>query len=332
MFQKAEPVGCHSGRCRAGVEKVDTISRFFVAARPEGFSMTRCHAALILALMLLPVANPASLSAEEPFLRFLDDIGLAERHGPERDPYEERIETERHDFTQSTVTVGKGVFQIEGGYTFFYKDEDAEIETSHSLPEMMLRYGLTEDIEVRLKTDYIWRFVDEADNVDGAEDMQLALKLGMTEQNCLIPESALELGITVPTGGSAWSTERVRFGMDFIYGWELTETLKLYGSTGMFENAFGDFGFLPEEPAGDDFAVTTQSAAIGLEVTERSTMYIEYYGIFSSGLDDNITVGIFNIGVDFYATDNLVFDIRSGTGLTDDSDDFFIGVGGGYRF
>lgn len=90
--------------------------------------------------------------------------------------------------------------------------------------------------------------------------------------------------------------------------------------------------FFRRNPAGDQFVVTTQSAAIGLEVTERSTMYIEYYGIFSSGLEDNISVGIFNIGVDFYATDNLVFDIRSGTGLTDDSDDFFIGVGGGYRF
>ncbi|QDU37524.1 hypothetical protein Mal4_18380 [Maioricimonas rarisocia] len=281
---------------------------------------------------LLLLAGPNGASADEPFLRFLDDIGLAERHGPERDPYEERIETERHDFTQSTVTVGRGVFQIEGGYTFFYKDHEDEIETSHSLPEMLLRYGVSEDIEVRMKTDYIWRFVDEADNVDGAEDLQLAVKLGMTEQECLIPESALELGITVPTGGSAWTTERVQFGLDYIYGWELTEGLTLYGSTGMFENAAGDFGLLPEEPAADRFVVMSQSAAVGVDLSPSSTMYLEYYGLFSSGLDDNLSVGIFNIGVDFYATDNLVFDIRSGVGLTDDSDDFFFGVGGGYRF
>ena len=52
-------------------------------------------------------------------------------------------------------------------------------------------------------------------------------------------------------------------------------------------------------------------------------------GIFSRDLEDEVTVGIFNVGVDYYLTHNLVVDIRSGIGLTEDSDDFFVGVGGG---
>jgi hypothetical protein len=287
-------------------------------------------ACLILSTLL--IVSGSSALAEEPFFRFLNDFHCRDCPPEERNPYEERIETERHDFTQSTVTVGKGVFQVEGGYTFFYKDHEEEIETSHSLPEMLCRYGISEDIELRMRTDYIWRFIDEADNVDGAEDLQFGLKLGMTEQCGLIPESALEIQMSVPTGGSAWSTERVNLGLDFIYGWELTEDLKLYGSTGAFQNALGDFGFLPEESASDRFMVMSQSAALGIDVTERSTMYVEYYGIFSRDLEDEVTVGIFNVGVDYYLTNNLVVDIRSGVGLTEDSDDFFVGIGGGYRF
>jgi hypothetical protein len=38
------------------------------------------------------------------------------------------------------------------------------------------------------------------------------------------------------------------------------------------------------------------------------------------------------MGVDYYLTDNLVVDVRAALGLTKDSDDFFCGVGGGYRF
>ena len=56
----------------------------------------------------------------------------------QHNPWEERIETERHDFTQSAVTVGCGVFQLEGGYSYFYKDAEGEIEGSHTGPEMLL--------------------------------------------------------------------------------------------------------------------------------------------------------------------------------------------------
>lgn len=128
---------------------------------------------------------------------------------------------------------------------------------------MLFRYGISEDIELRARADYIWSFIDEADNTEGAEDLQLGVKLGMTEGEGILPESALELGITVPTGGEAWSTDRVQFGADFIYGWELSERVELYGSTGYFQNAFGDFGYLPEEPAGDRFFVMSQSCRSG---------------------------------------------------------------------
>ncbi len=76
----------------------------------------------------------------------------------------------------------------------------------------------------------------------------------------------------------------------------------------------------------------SQSAALGVELSESNTMYAEWFGIFSHGLEDEFVVSVFNIGVDHYVTDNLVLDFRAGIGLTDDSDDFFAGVGGGYRF
>ena len=59
---------------------------------------------------------------------------------------------------------------------------------------------------------------------------------------------------------------------------------------------------------------------------------VEWFGIYSSGLDDDYVISVFNIGLDHYLTDHLVIDFRAGVGLTDDSDDFFTGVGGGYRF
>jgi hypothetical protein len=63
---------------------------------------------------------------------------------------------------------------------------------------------------------------------------------------------------------------------------------------------------------------------LGGEITERITMYQEFFGIFSNGLEDDYAEVYFNIGVDFYVTNNLLLDVRAGVGLTPDADDFFV--------
>ncbi|MEM8666942.1 MAG: transporter [Planctomycetota bacterium] len=267
-----------------------------------------------------------------PRLLFLDDFGKIGRPEAQRDPFEERIETERHDFTQSTRTVGRRVVQIEAGYSYFYKDNRDEIEKSHTTPETLLRLGLTEDIEFRLRYSYGWTFIDEADDQRGSQDLIWSFKLGMTEECGYIPESALELRFSAPTGGSDFSTGRVDHGLDYIFGWELNETWVLYGSAGYVTGALGDFGFVPEEPAEDWFIVWTQSVALSTELTDRTTVYNEFYSLFSYALEDDFAVVFYNIGVDYYLTENFVLDFRIGKGLTPDSDDFFSGIGGGFRF
>ena len=265
-------------------------------------------------------------------LKFWDDLARIGQPCPQRNPYEERIETERHDFTQSTKTVGRGVVQVESGYSYFYKDEDEEIESAHTAPEMLLRFGLSDDIEFRLRYSYGWIFIDEADDAQGSQDLIWSFKLGMTEQRGGIPESALELRFTAPTGGGDFSTGRVEHGLDYIYAWEIADGWELYGSTGYNTNGLGDFGLLPEEPAGDWFVTWSQSVAIGTELTENMTVYNEFFGLFSHALEDDFSIVVYNIGIDYYISDNFVVDFRAGKGLTPDSDDFFSGIGGGYRF
>ena len=107
---------------------------------------------------------------------------------------------------------------------------------------------------------------------------------------------------------------------------------RIAGSTGFGTNGFRDIGFLGEEPGEDNFTAIFQSVALGLEISERNTLYVEWFGVFSSGREEEYSISVFNMGVDHYITNNFVVDFRAGVGLTEDSDDFFTGVGGGYRF
>ncbi len=160
--------------------RIDVRSHFIVAApRADGENMVvridpgngKMRRLNFMAGFLLAMSSCGNIQAQDccsdcgdcqPFLRFLDDLRCFPHATCLRDPYEERIETERHDFTQSTKTVGRGVVQVEAGYSYFYKDEDDETEHSHTTPEAMLRLGLSDDIEFRLRWTYGWRFIDVA--------------------------------------------------------------------------------------------------------------------------------------------------------------------------
>ena len=276
--------------------------------------------------LLLVIVNSGVSIGQEPFFSFVDDLW---GQGNQRDPYEERLETDRHDFTQSTVTVGRGVAQIETGYSYFYKDQDDEVENAHATPEMLIRLGLTDDIEFRIRYNYIWKYSEPA-NESGAEDLRFGLKLRATEQSNWIPESAVELLFTVPTG--RFTTEQVETGFDFIYGWRLNEKTELYGSSGLFSGGLGDFGVLPADPVNDRFSVFTHSIALGYELTENSAIYNEFFGLFTKGHGENPNPIFYNIGIDYYLSDNAILDFRIGKGLNGDADDLFAGVGGAIRF
>lgn len=305
---------------------------FTSSRRVSGLIFALVLAALTLLGVERSFAEEDCDSRPQSTLKFWDDLGRIGRPCSQRDPYEERIETERHDFTQSTKTVGRGILQIESGYSYFYKDDRNEIEQLHAAPEMLLRLGLSDDIEFRLRFNYGWVEIDEAESQRGSQDLIWSFKLGMTDQRNWVPESALDLRFTTPVGGSVFSTQQVEHGLDYIYEWEIAEGWDLYGSTGYGTRGFGDFGLIPEEPSEDWFIVWSQSVALGTEVTENITMYNEFYGLFSYALEDDFSIVVYNIGFDYYISNDFVVDIRFGKGLTPAADDFFTGIGGGYRF
>ena len=104
-----------------------------------------------------------------------EELDFEFENGSENEPERERIETERHDFTQSTTVVGRGTTQVEFGYTFFQASGETEVEDSHATPELLIRYGLTEKVEFRLRYNEVWQFGEE--DRSGSEDIHWAFKV-----------------------------------------------------------------------------------------------------------------------------------------------------------
>ncbi len=299
----------------------------------------------VLCVVALLIGMGSQCAAQELFLlpelpdefEVLEELPLTTAPPPwlhgQMEEESEPIETDRHDFTQSARTVDPGTLQIEAGYTFFYRDYREEIETAHTLPETVVRYGLIEGLEFRVRTNYVWQFRDEEGEQDGAEDIRWGFKLQISEPEGWRPESALRLLSTIPSGGDAWSTDRMEFGADYVYAWDIADGINLAGSSGFATNGAGEYslgGALEGEA--QNFIAYAQSAALGLEMTEKSEVYFEWYTLWTQGLSNEQVLTFFNIGLDYRLTDNLVIDVRVGKGLSDEADDFFAGAGGGIRF
>ena len=116
----------------------------------------------------------------------------------------EPLVTDRPDYTESSSTVGQGVVQLETGYTFTYDDKDTGKTAEHSFPEALWRIGMfAEWFELRIACNWGASaenvFGGPTTNLNGAEDLYLGAKLGLTPQVDCLPETALVLQMKVPT-------------------------------------------------------------------------------------------------------------------------------------
>ena len=238
-------------------------------------------------------------------------------------PYEPLV-TDRPDFTEASSTVGRGITQVELGYTFTYDDDRVGETRSHSFPEILLRYGILQDwLELRVAWNYS---VERASTVetDGGDDLYLGFKLGLTPQEGILPEMALIPQMTVPTGTEVFTADEVLPGANWIYGWAITDCLSTAGST-QFNRAIDD-------ATGNAYTEWAQSWTIAYALGERLGAYTEWFAFFPHAADTARSQHFFNGGFTLLVNDDVQWDIRAGTGLNEAAADFFAGTGLAIRF
>jgi hypothetical protein len=239
-----------------------------------------------------------------------------------KDDEKDRLQSDRPDFTESTSTVGKGVFQLESGYTYTRNPEGKPSLNEHDLPELLLRYGIAERLELRAEWEgVVWTRSDRnattPDNETGLTGATFGVKYAITKQDVWRPETSIIVGVEAPVESPNQGTGQAGAVVDYLYQWELTERLTLAGST--------NHSWTSE--ANDWFSFLGQSLTLDYELTERLSVFNEFYALFRHDSDDNGTQCYYNGGLLYLVTKNFQLDWRAGWGLTDSSDRFFTGCG-----
>jgi hypothetical protein len=278
---------------------------------------------------LLP-EQPTTLRRDSILSRWLKWPEKAKPAGGDADsdeaeePKDEPLESDRPDFTEATTTVGLGRLQIEGGYKFTHGIGGVPSHDAHDLPEMLLRYGVAERLELRAAWDEGVVFDRRLDRNSGRvvtetgfTDVELGVKYAISKQDKWRPQTAMIVALTAPVGSSSQTSGQVDVRVNYLYSWEFNKKTSLNCSTGNLWTG----------ESGDHFSELFQAVSLEYEWTEKLHVFGEWYALVPRDGRDNRTQHYFDSGLTYLLTPNVQLDWSAGLGLSDASDRFFTGCG-----
>lgn len=228
--------------------------------------------------------------------------------------------TDRPDQTESPVTVDPGFVQLEIGALFTHDDDVNTFE----VPGTLLRIGIVERLELRIGwTGYVSQDQEAEGLFDdsGIGDAELGVKVRLRDEKGRAPEMAVLVAASLPVGDDAFTSDRVDPSIRLAVAHTLTERLGLGYNVGVA---------WASEPAVDGGTATlssylyTLSLAIGL--SDRAGAFVELYGEVPGSAPGDPTHA-FDGGFTFLLRRSVQLDVAGGVGLTDETDDWFVGVG-----
>ncbi len=247
---------------------------------------------------------------------------------PEESEAEEELETDRDSFTPATSIVRRGGLLVESAYSFIDNRRAAE---THSYPELLVRYGWRENVELRLGWNYeiggagnpVSGNISDFEETEGELEEEAKLLYGakffLNEQRGWTPRSSFIIQGFSPTFGESNQTTISAtpvIGWSLRNGWSWDSALR-YG-TSAFEE--------------DHFNVWAPSTVLKIPLTERLKAHVEYFGALTEGRERETTQHFFSPGAHILVTPRIELGIRVGWGLNDQSANFFSNAGVGWMF
>lgn len=235
------------------------------------------------------------------------------------------ISTDRPGQSNAPHVVAPGTFQFEGGLTFARETDGGDPNTNIlTVPGGLLRIGLLSFLEFRMLADgYVFEDRKGDNDRSSGSDLTLGGRAYLFGQNGVLPETALDFNLSLPTGSDAVTSDGVDPSGIFVFEWALNERFILHHNLVLASTSLG------KSDSRRAFRVTP-TVSMTATITEQAGAFIEYYATFSdSGLKDEHSI---DGGFTWLIGENLQLDISAGAGLNDAAADFFVSAGAAWRF
>jgi hypothetical protein len=230
-----------------------------------------------------------------------------------------KVDTDRPDQTESAVTVPRKWIQLELGFS---KQVNNPNESEFLLPTLLSKYGITKRIEFRLITT-ITTITDNSNPLTkqketGLSPVEVGAKIALWEEKKLLPKTSLIFHVGIPNLASKnLRINNLAPNFRFTMQHSITETIGIgYNLGAQWDGVNNQTTWI-------------YTFAPGINLGEKWYAYVEAFGFISKG---NTPEHSLDGGVAYFITNNLKLDLSSGFGISKAAPDWYIAVGGSFRF
>ena len=219
------------------------------------------------------------------------------------------IVTDRPDQTESSVTVGNKTVQIEMG-AMYLTASDIDFE-SFMGPQMLLRYGISNGVELRFTTQYKSSKFDLGDDelkFKGINDLQIGAKFQFLKKDNMNTEIAFLSHLVIPVSGNYLESDKVGVINKLAISHVISNSINVGYNIGYDYLASTSF--------------LTYSLAVGVGISEMIGLYVEPFGIWG---ESNIFESNFDVGFTFLLNPNFQLDTSYGLGLNNNMNYYSVG-------
>ncbi len=231
--------------------------------------------------------------------------------------------TDRPSFTSAPTVVGAGVVQIETGVTAERDSVGRETATRYSLPNTLVRMGMSRQVEFRIEAEGWIRTASGRagrDAESSASDVALALEYQFASADRQGLDLAVIAGSSVPTGGAASSGNADPF-VRLVWG----------RPVGSAASVGGTFNW--SAPSADSQRTRALDASLVLGHPLWGAWSAFWEGVIQHrDVETDAATWLANGGVQRALGTNLQLDAWVGRGLNDVASDWRVGAGASWRF
>lgn len=232
----------------------------------------------------------------------------------------------RRGFMGWFMDLASGRVMVEGGYAYVTDSSVGTTITEHVVPDLLVRVGLTERIEVRIGWPGASVVQQEGalgnSNTTTTLDPNVGFMMDVWGQHGWLPQTAILGSVPITLGGNRFAMSSLQPVSELLYQWTLTDRLSVGGDSGL--------AFYRDN--GDHYLQWQQSVDVDYVLTDRVGVFSQWQMLADDGSASDATRHLLSLGASWLCTDRLQITWRAGVGLNDPAPDLLTDIRFGFLF